>query len=194
MMGLRCPQDSAMRAPSRSNGRTAAPVIETARLILRPFRPADVEGQAAMMADPMVIRHLGGQPFAREDAWRKLLCGAGCWSIFGFGYWAIERRDDGRFIGQVGFADFKRIMTPSIEGLPEMGWLLAADAFGQGYASEAVAAGLDWIDGALKPAETVAIIDHENQGSIRVAEKAGFALHEEATYRDAPILLFRRMA
>lgn len=171
---------------------TAAPVIETARLILRPFRGGDVDAQAAMMADPVVTRHLGGNPFEREEAWRKLACGAGMWALFGYGYWAVERREDGRFIGQVGFADFKRGMTPSIEGLPEMGWLFAADTFRQGYASEAVAAGLDWINGALRPAEIVAIIDHENVGSIRVAEKAGFANREEATYREQPILLFRR--
>lgn len=171
---------------------TAAPVLETARLILRPFRADDVGAQAAMIADPVVMTHLGGQPLPREDAWRKLLCGAGLWSLFGYGYWAVERREDGRFIGQVGFADFKRDMAPSIEGLPEMGWLFAADTFGRGYASEAVAAGLDWIDGALAPRQTVAIISPQNSASIRVAEKAGFDRHDPAIYRDAPILIFRR--
>ncbi|MGQ0661917.1 GNAT family N-acetyltransferase [Sphingosinicella sp.] len=171
---------------------TAAPVLETARLTLRPFRASDADAQAAMMGDPIVTRHLGGQPFSREEGWRKLLCGAGLWTLFGYGYWAVERRDDGRFIGQVGFADFRRDMTPRIEGLPEMGWLFAADTFGQGYASEAVAAGLDWIDRALAPAQIVAIIDEANGASIRVAEKAGFAGREPATYRSEPILIFRR--
>lgn len=170
----------------------AAPVLETARLTLRPFRADDVDAQAAMMGDPVVMTHLGGQGLAREDAWRKLLCGAGLWSLFGYGYWAVERRQDSRFIGQVGFADFKRAVTPSIEGLPEMGWLFAADTFGQGYASEAVAAGLDWIDRVLAPTETVAIIDEANVASIRVAEKAGFAAREPATYRNESILIFRR--
>ena len=128
----------------------------------------------------------------REDAWRKLLCVAGLWPILGYGYWAVERREDGRFIGQVGFADFKRDMTPSIEGLPEMGWLFAADTFGNGYASEAVRAGLGWIDQAMAPAQTVAIIDEANHASIRVAEKAGFARREEGVYRGEPILVFRR--
>jgi RimJ/RimL family protein N-acetyltransferase len=168
-----------------------APVLETARLTLRPFRGDDVDAQAAMMGDPVVMTHLGGR-LPREDAWRKLLCGAAQWSLFGYGYWAVERRGDKRLIGQVGFADFKRDMTPRIEGLPEMGWLFAADTFGQGYASEAVAAGLVWIDGALAPGQTVAIIDEANHASIRVAEKAGFATREPATYRDQPILIFRR--
>jgi RimJ/RimL family protein N-acetyltransferase len=153
-----------------------APVLQTARLILRPFRADDV----------------GGQPLAREDSWRKLLCGAGLWRLFGFGYWAVERRSDGTMIGQVGFAEFQRDLSPSIRNIPEMGWLFTRDAAGQGYATEAAMAGLAWIDAALAPPETVAIIDNDNSASIRVAEKCGFALREPAVYRDEPILLFRR--
>jgi RimJ/RimL family protein N-acetyltransferase len=171
---------------------SAAPVLETERLILRPFRAEDVAPQAAMMADMAVMRHIGGKALAREDSWRKLLCGAGCWAIFGWGYWAIARRDDGAMIGQLGFADFKRGMTPSIENLPEMGWLLAAEAGGKGYATEAGLAALDWIDAAHGRPEVVAIIDEGNAPSIRVAEKLGFDERGPATYRDEPILLFRR--
>jgi RimJ/RimL family protein N-acetyltransferase len=170
----------------------AAPVLETARLLLRPFAPGDVDAQAAMMGDAEVMRFLGGGPLAREDAWRKLLCGAGMWTLFGYGYWAVERREDKRLIGQIGFADFKRDMAPGIENIPEMGWLFAADAGGQGYATEAVMAGLAWADDALGAGEIVAIIDAGNAASIRVAEKCGFATKEPAAYRGEPILLFRR--
>jgi RimJ/RimL family protein N-acetyltransferase len=168
-----------------------APVLATARLTLRPFRAGDVDAQAAMMGDARVMRHLGG-PLGREESWRKLLCGNGLWSLFGYGYWAVERREDGRMIGQIGFADFRRDMTPSVENIPEMGWLFAADAGGQGYATEAGLAGLAWADAVLKPAQIVAIIDAGNLASIRVAEKCGFNENEPATYRGEPILLFRR--
>lgn len=171
---------------------TRAPVIETERLVLRPFRADDVAAQAAMMADPEVVRHLGGHPFAREDGWRKLVAGHAMWDLFGYGYWAVTRRGDEAMIGQIGFADFKRDMTPSIEGLPEMGWVFAAEASGQGHGSEAVAAALDWADRTLGAREIVAIIDEANAPSIRLAEKSGFATREPAVYRDAPILLFRR--
>lgn len=144
------------------------------------------------MADGEVMRHLGGQPLAREEAWRKLLNGAGLWPLFGYGYWAVERRAGGAMIGQVGFADFKRGMTPSIEGLPEAGWLFAREAFGQGYATEATAAAIAWADAALAAPEIVAIISADNPASIRVAEKCGFAEREAAVYKDEPILLFRR--
>ena len=169
----------------------AAPTLETARLILRPFRADDVDAQAAMMGDAEVMRHIGGR-LSREDGWRKLLGAAGQWSLFGFGYWAVERRSDGAMIGELGFADFKRDMTPSIENIPEIGWLFAAEAAGQGYATEGALAALAWADAALDAREIVAIIDAANAPSIRVAEKCGFSEREPALYRGQPILLFRR--
>jgi RimJ/RimL family protein N-acetyltransferase len=116
------------------------------------------------------------------------------WAMLGYGYWAVERRDDGAWLGQIGFADFKRDMEPSIEGLPEMGWIFGVHAQGQGYASEAALAALRWADATLDESEIVAIIDPENAPSIRVAEKAGFGERGEARYRDERILLFRRRA
>jgi RimJ/RimL family protein N-acetyltransferase len=170
-----------------------APVIETARLRLRGFTMADLEASAAMLADPEVMRHVGGRPFSREDSWRRLIGGGpGMWAMLGHGYWAVERRDDGSFLGQIGFADFKRDMTPSIEGKPEMGWMFLRAAQGEGYAHEAVAAGVAWADEHLAGRELVAIIDPGNDRSIRLAEKVGFSSREPARYKDDQILLLRR--
>ena len=171
---------------------SAAPILETGRLRLRPFRAADLEPMAASLADPEVVRHLSGKPQSREDSWRRLLAVPGQWIMLGYGYWAVERREDGGWVGQVGFADYKRDMTPSIEGLPEMGWIFAAPAHGRGYASEAVAAALAWADETLRAPDIPAIISPENAPSIRVAEKAGFGERTEARYRDETILLLRR--
>ena len=173
---------------------TDAPVLETPRLRLRGFRESDLEAQAATLADPEVVRHLGGAPFSREDSWRRMLAAPGMWALLGYGYWLAERREDGAYLGQVGFADVKRDMTPNIEGLPEMGWIFSPQAQGQGYATEAGLAALAWADEALKPSEIVAIISHGNAPSIRVAEKLGFDRREEAVYKSEPILLFRRPA
>ena len=169
-----------------------APVLRTARLTLRPYREGDLEAQAEALADPEVVRHLGGTPFSREDSWRRLLCSPGLWVVLGYGYWLVERHDDGAYLGQVGFADFKRDMQPSIEGLPEMGWIFASRAQGQGYAREAVAAALAWADQRLRSPETVAIVAPDNERSISLAERSGFSEREDASYKGDPILLFRR--
>jgi len=121
-----------------------------------------------------------------------MLCGPSLWALLGYGYWAVDRLEDELMIGFVGFADFKRDMVPSIEGLPEMGWIFAREAQGQGYCSEAVQCALAWADLAMKGEPIVAIIDPENRASIRVAERCGFSQCEEAIYRDKPILLFTR--
>jgi RimJ/RimL family protein N-acetyltransferase len=144
------------------------------------------------MADERTMRYVGGQPLARDETWRRLLGSRGLWSILGYGYWAAERKADGVMVAQIGFADFKRPMTPSIEGLPEAGWIVAPDAWGQGIASEALAACLAWSDAHLNASQVMAIIDHGNTASVRVAEKAGFSSGESATLRGEPILLLRR--
>ncbi len=170
----------------------AAPILETERLRLRPFRAGDLEAQWASLTDPEVVRFLGGVPHSREETWRKILGSPGLWALLGYGYWVVEGREDGVYLGQIGFADFKREMSPSIENIPEMGWIMARQAQGRGYATEAVLAALRWADETLGGGEIVAIISHENAPSIRIAEKAGFTSREEARYKGEPILLFRR--
>ena len=170
------------------------PEIETERLRLRSFRESDLGAWSRTMGDAEVVRFLGGTPFSREDTWRRLAMSTGLWPMLGYGYWAVERKAEGDLIGQVGFADFKRELRPAIEGLPEMGWIFAAHVHGEGYASEAVRAGLDWADANLPGREIPAIIDPDNSASIRLAERVGFGPPEQALYKGAPILLFRRQA
>ena len=171
----------------------AVPVIETARLRLRSFRADDFAAQMAMLGDPEVVRFLGG-PVEREDAWRRSLGGVGSWSVLGYGYWVVEPREGGGMIGHVGYSEPKRDIAPSLEGLPEMGWVFASEAGGQGYASEAVEAGLAWAEAALPPVEITAIIAPGNVRSIRLAEKFGFIRAEETLYKGDPTLIFRRPA
>jgi RimJ/RimL family protein N-acetyltransferase len=178
--------------PERAPLLHSAPRIETERLILRHFGTGDIQEFAETMADPEVVRHLGGEPNDREDAWRKLLTGAGFWSLMGIGMWAVERRSDRRLIGHLGFFDFQRDMRPSISGEPEMGWIFNPKAQGQGYATEACEAALDWFDRTQPPASIPAIIALENMPSMRLAQRLGFERQPDATYRDESIALFRR--
>ena len=160
---------------------------------LRGFRAADFEALAAMLSDNVVMQHLGSRALVREEAWRRMLAAPGLWVLLGYGYWAVERKEDGVLIGQVGFADFKRGIEPSIEHIPEMGWIFASEVHGQGYASEAAAAAMRWADDMLG-GSFVAIIAPENAPSIAVARKLGFVEECLTRYKDEPTLLFRRPA
>jgi RimJ/RimL family protein N-acetyltransferase len=173
-------------------GADLIPVIETERLRLRGHTLADLDATAAMWADPDVVRYLGGKPSTREESWARMQRYPGLWALTGYGYWLIEEKQTGRFVGEGGFADFKRETSPRIEE-PEQGWALAKWAHGRGYASEAVAAQIAWAEDHFGAGATfVCMINPENAASIRLAEKHGYREFARSTYRDAPTVLFRR--
>lgn len=168
------------------------PRLETERLVLRGHRAEDFVDCTAMWGDPEVTRFIGGRAFPRDEVWTKLLRYVGHWAVSGFGYWVLEDKRTGRFVGEVGFADFKREMQPSIEGTPETGWVLAPWAHGRGLATEAVRAALAWGRTHLPSQRTVCLISPENLASIRVAEKCGYREFHRTTYKGQPTLLFER--
>ncbi|MDF7811528.1 GNAT family N-acetyltransferase [Hymenobacter sp. YC55] len=171
---------------------TQAPVLETERLVLRGYRPDDLAEFAAMHRDPKFYRYLGGQPISREESWRRILTQQGHWTLMGFGYWAVEEKSTGKFIGSVGFADFNRDIKPSISGVPEIGWVLAPRVHGMGYATEAVRAVLAWGNRHFQTKETVCIIDSDNVPSLRVAQKFGYQEVARTTYKEQPIVILAR--
>ncbi|MGK9232154.1 GNAT family N-acetyltransferase [Inquilinus limosus] len=165
--------------------------IETERLVLRPHRAEDFDDLAAMWADPGVTRFIGGRPSTSEESWARLLRYGGLWSLLGLGYWAVRDRASGRFVGEVGFADFRRGLGPDFDGAPEAGWILAPWAQGRGLAGEAVRAALAWAD-ARGWARSVCIIDPENSPSLRLAEARGYREIRRVTYKDHPVILLER--
>ena len=167
------------------------PVLETARLRLRGHRLADFEDCVTLWSDPEVTRFVGGKPSTREEVWMRLAKNNGLWSLLGHGPWAVEEKDTGAYLGGVGFYDGKRDIVPTLEGMAEVGWALTPRVHGRGYATEAVRAVLAWGDAHLN-VPMVCIIDPENLASIRVAEKVGFRVSQQTTYRDHPIIIFRR--
>lgn len=145
-----------------------------------------------MWSDDEVVRFIGGQKLSREDTWRRSLAACGQWPFTGFGYWIVEAKSDGAIVGQLGFADFKRDMEPSLEGEPELGYVFSPRVHGQGIAGEACAAVLAWADANLKATSYPAIISPGNSASVRLAERLGFERQADASYRGEPIALFRR--
>ena len=122
----------------------------------------------------------------REEVWSRVLRYAGHWQWMGFGFWALEEKSTGAFAGELGFAEFKRELEPSIQGIPEIGWVLAPHAHGKGYATEAVRAVVAWGDRIFDRTRTVCLIHPENLPSIRVAEKCGYKEFHRTTYKGQP--------
>lgn len=168
------------------------PVLETERLRLRAHRMDDYDACYATWSDPDVTRFIGGVPQTTEQVWDRMLRSLGMWAMLGYGYWAVEEKSSGRYVGDVGHADLRRDIVPSLRGMLEFGWVLAPWAHGKGYASEAVAAATAWSREHVPHVSAVCIIAPENTPSIRVAEKAGFHKWTDTTYHDRPIGVYRR--
>lgn len=145
-----------------------------------------------MWADPHVTKYIG-EPSTGQRSWARLLTYGGLWRMLGFGYWAVEERATGAYVGDVGFADFHREIAPSIEGVPEIGWVLAAPFHRKGYGMEAVRAAIAWGDAHLASLRTVCIVDPQNAASIRLAQKAGYTECAQSLYLGTPATTFQRL-
>jgi RimJ/RimL family protein N-acetyltransferase len=158
--------------------------LETERLILRQWREDDFEDYAAICADPEVMRYLGGKPFTRLEAWRHMAFLIGHWQLRGYGHWAVEEKATGRVIGRLGF------LNP--EGWPgfEVGWTLARDAWGKGYASEGARHALSHAFTEMGRRRVISLIHPENRASIKVAERMGEKPEGETEILGIPVIIY----
>lgn len=157
--------------------------IETQRLILRQPRIEDFDRYAEMLGDEETARYIGGS-LPRAAAWRRFLQMPGAWMIQGFAMFSIEEKATGRYLGQLG------PWRP--EGWPgnEVGWTFHRDAWGNGYATEAGIAALDWAFTRLGWDDVIHCIDPGNAPSQRVAQRLGSSNRGPGTmpppYEDHP--------
>ena len=170
----------------------SAAVLETDRLVLRPPQQADFNDIYAMWSDLTVVRHVTGNAFTKEEAWARLLRSAGHWAMMGFGYWVVSEKHSGKFIGEVGFGQYKRGIDPAFDEAPEIGWMLTSESQGQGYATEAVRSALQWADTRWPEVAIVCIISPENAASLALARKFLFAQSRTTTYKGKPTVVFQR--
>ena len=145
-----------------------------------------------MWGNPQMTYFIVPKPFPVEAVWMMLLRHIGQWSALGFGYWVVRDKRTGEFVGEVGFADFKREREQGLDGAPELGWSIAPNAQGRGLATEAVRAALAW--GAIHQIapRTVCLIHPENRASLRVAEKCNFVERRRTMYAGGPSIIFDR--
>jgi RimJ/RimL family protein N-acetyltransferase len=133
-----------------------------------------------MWRDPRVVRYTIGTESPPQRTWQRLLAYCGHWLLLGFGCWAVQSKAAGHYIGELGFADFRRSLEPGLEGVPEIGWALAPHAQGQGYATEALREVIAWADAHLHAARTICIIHRGNLASVHLAGKLGYGIELRA--------------
>lgn len=107
-----------------------------------------------------------------------------------FGYWVVEERSTGEFVGEVGLANFRRNISPSLGETPELGWAIVPEKQGLGYATESVMGALTWARAHLSEGPVAAVIHPDHERSINVATKCGFEMAFQATYRGVEVHVF----
>ena len=142
------------------------PTLETNRLVLRPPRLEDFEPWAALLADPVAARYIGGvQP--RAGAWRNLALMTGAWTLQGFSNFSVLEKSSGRWIGRAG------PWHPEGWPGPEIGWAFDRSVWGRGYATEAATRCLEWAFEELDWHDAIHAIDPANAASIALARRLG---------------------
>ena len=138
------------------------PTIETERLILRPWRSSDIAPNAVMLSDPRTARFIAadGKPVTTEIAgWRNAAVISGHWALHGFGMFVVEEKESGSYVGRVG-----PWSPPGWPGF-EVGWGIAREFRGKGYAVEAAAASIDWVFASFETDEIIHCIESVNAPS-----------------------------
>ena len=155
---------------------TDGPMIETERLILRRWREADIEPNTAMLADPASARFITSDGKPVTDAfvgWRNAAIMAGHWALHGIGMFVVEEKQTNHFAGRVG--PFQPSGWPGFE----IGWGIASEFRGKGYAVEAARASINWAFANFALDQIIHCIDRENVASQSVARRLGATIERE---------------
>lgn len=150
--------------------------VDTNRLRLRQWCENDFDNYAAYYAKESNAKYVGGQKNA-DEAWRTMAMQMGHWQLKGFGYWAVDEKDSGDFVGCVGL--WKSPGWPELE----LGYWLVNKHQGKGYAFEAAIKCKEYAQSVLHAGSLVSYIDPANVASIKLAKKLG------AEYEDTIELL-----
>ncbi len=163
------------------------PTIETTRLALRAPKEADFEHEVEFFNSER--SHYVGGPLPREQVWRAIAGFLGHWAMRGYGFWGIDEKATGKYLGRAG------LWCP--EGWPEreIGWTLMEGAEGHGYAYEAAVAARSYAYETLGWKTAISMILAGNMRSVALAEKLGASHESEFEHeRFGPCHIYRHPA
>ena len=150
------------------------PTLSTERLVLRGFQDSDLEAEYEFYASKR-SKFVGG-PFSREQTFRVIAAFAGHWMLRGYGFWAVEEKATGQYLGRVG------LWNPEGWPEPEIGWTLMGNAEGKSVGFEAASASRDYAYNTLGWTTAISMIDPDNVRSIRLAERLGAKFEKTFTH------------
>jgi RimJ/RimL family protein N-acetyltransferase len=160
--------------------------------VLRVPRLDDADGLSEYFEDAEVMRFIGGATLPRAGVPEIVERWLGQWHVNGIGHFSVERRDDGRVLGRVGFVVWDdrtwRQSTYREAGayaVPELGWAFARAYWGQGLATEAALAAREWGYRERGIRRLISLIAPENVASQRLAERLGAVPRESVTLASA---------
>jgi RimJ/RimL family protein N-acetyltransferase len=160
-------------------------LIETERLVLSRITLDDVDDMVALHADPEVLRFIPtAGAYDRTVALESVQTDEHDWIVLGRRRLIARERESGRFVGRIMILDWPQF------GESEVGWVLAPDARGHGYATEAGRAAQDWAFEHLQIPYVIALIRPENDPSIAVAERLGMAPLRSDELSGVPITVY----
>jgi RimJ/RimL family protein N-acetyltransferase len=152
------------------------PMIETKRLILRTWRESDIAPNTAMLSDPETARYItaDGRLVDELNGWRNAAIMTGHWALYGYGMFVVEEKTSGKYVGRVG-----PWYPPTWPGF-EVGWGIAREFRGKGYATEATYASIDWVFENLAVDRIVHTIKPDNTASQSLAKRLGATVEGQA--------------
>jgi RimJ/RimL family protein N-acetyltransferase len=162
-------------------------VLETERLILKPIDETSLDAFEVFMADPEVMRFIGGETLERDEVEIRLGLMRERFERDGFGHFVLTRKDDGRIVGRAGLLVWnvpEWTITTRAEAQGEyeieMGWTLGREFWGNGYATEAARAIQEFAFGELGLDRLISLIAPANVASAAVATRLGMEVEGEA--------------
>ena len=161
-------------------------IAETPRLRLRHFTHHDVQDMAKVMGDPEVMKFSLKGPLSVEQTQDFLERVIATYEDKGFGLWAIEEKATGHVIGYCGHY----FLTIDEKEEVELGYRLARSHWGTGLATEAAQATVRYAFETLQLPRLISVIEAENYGSVRVAEKCGLRYTKDSTFHGIPVKIY----
>ena len=169
------------------------PELSTDRLDLWRPAPRDHAALVDLLADDEVRRHLGNRPSGTVEEFNRLCRNAGSWALFGYGIFTCRARGTDDVLGICGVFHSWRGFGHGLDDTPEIGWIFARRAWGQGLASEAARGSLAWFDASFPERRVACMINDTNLPSLSVADKLGFVRYASEEDAGTTLILLERL-